>query len=429
MSVSLVCWAGCTGPTISCHCQEVRHQHLTTPPSPHLGLMEEDAEIVIPDTHTDTDARTENESTGDSEESHEEEFTEINRELLKEEEEVSREDDVDGDTLKCDRVEEIVDHDSPTLEEEQDLPTVPPAPAPSDSWWRCLLLLSLASAWLSSILYCYLYFTTTCTTVQLWCPSPSISFTAQACCSSLWLSLGSPVGLGNECSIDMSEMTAACPMYDCYTNKTDGSLNVNGCSYVPNTLFNVGACNIHDLCYITPGASKKECDDTFVDNILRIYCDNVNVVERLACTGRAQLAGAVVSAIHTFYDESEEVRAGCRRSLSYRTTGVALVVIVISTIVTIFMRTRSRDTESQQQPTILQDPSQERIEEITVTEDNSTPPSDVEDEEIENDEVEEDAEVCSLLCDDKEELMEIRRELVLTEDLEADGSQPSSTME
>ena len=61
---------------------------------------------------------------------------------------------------------------------------------------------------------------------------------------------------------------------------------MNGCSYVPNTLFNEEACNIHDLCYITPGASKKECDDTFVDNILRIYCDNVNVLERLACTGK-----------------------------------------------------------------------------------------------------------------------------------------------
>ena len=46
-------------------------------------------------------------------------------------------------------------------------------------------------------------------------------------------------------------------------------LNVNGCSYVPNTLFNEAACNIHDLCYITPGASKQDCDDTFVTNIVR----------------------------------------------------------------------------------------------------------------------------------------------------------------
>ena len=55
------------------------------------------------------------------------------------------------------------------------------------------------------------------------------------------------------------------------------------------------ACNIHDLCYITPGSTKKACDDTFVENIILIYCDNVNVFERIACRGRAQLAGAVVS--------------------------------------------------------------------------------------------------------------------------------------
>ena len=44
---------------------------------------------------------------------------------------------------------------------------------------------------------------------------------------------------------------------------------MNGCSYVPNTLFNEAACNIHDLCYIPPGASKQDCDDTFVTNIVR----------------------------------------------------------------------------------------------------------------------------------------------------------------
>ena len=74
-----------------------------------------------------------------------------------------------------------------------------------------------------------------------------------------------------------------------------GELNANGCSWVPNTLFNEAACNIHDLCYITPGASKRDCDQTFVSNIISIYCDNVNPLERLSCVGRAQLAGAVVS--------------------------------------------------------------------------------------------------------------------------------------
>lgn len=91
-----------------------------------------------------------------------------------------------------------------------------------------------------------------------------------------------------------------------------GELNVNGCTGVPNMLFNEAACNIHDLCYITPGASKQFCDETFVENIVSAYCDNVNVLERLSCTGRAQLAGAVVSAIDSFYDDSAETRESCR---------------------------------------------------------------------------------------------------------------------
>jgi hypothetical protein len=68
------------------------------------------------------------------------------------------------------------------------------------------------------------------------------------------LNLGSTIGLGNECTIEMAEMEAGCPMYDCYKNDSVGhfqimssfynwhfqtaELNVNGCSYVPNTLFN-----------------------------------------------------------------------------------------------------------------------------------------------------------------------------------------------
>ena len=116
------------------------------------------------------------------------------------------------------------------------------------SWWcKRLFLTVILSAWLCLMLYCYLHLTTTCTEVKLWCPQPTTAFTTRACCSSLWLSLGAPVGLGNECNIDMEDMEAKCPMFDCYKNKTDGRLNVNGCSYVPNTLFNLAACNIHDL--------------------------------------------------------------------------------------------------------------------------------------------------------------------------------------
>jgi len=86
---------------------------------------------------------------------------------------------------------------------------------------RCCKLILISSSsiiWLSFLVYCYLYLSTVCVPVELWCPSPTHTFTAQACCSSLWLNLGSTVGLGNECTIDMADMEAGCPMYDCYQN-------------------------------------------------------------------------------------------------------------------------------------------------------------------------------------------------------------------
>ena len=143
----------------------------------------------------------------------------------------------------------------------------------------------------------------------------------------------------------MAEMGAGCPMYSCYENATvrpgyglaehivtflqTGELNVNGCTGVPNMLFNEAACNIHDLCYITPGASKKFCDDTFVENIVSAYCDNVNVLERLSCTGRAQLAGAVVSAIDSFYDDSSETRESCGLVSSWHTSLIVSVIVTL----------------------------------------------------------------------------------------------------
>jgi len=186
---------------------------------------------------------------------------------------------------------------------------------------KLLIIITFTTIWLSFLVYCYLYLTTVCVPVELWCPNPTHTFSSQACCSSLWLNLGSTVGLGNECTIDMADMEAGCPMYDCYKNDSTAELNVNGCSYVPNTLFNEIACNIHDLCYITPGSTKKLCDDTFVENIILIYCDNVNIFERIACRGRAQLAGAVVSAIDSFYNDSEELRENCHQ------TGSSLAIL------------------------------------------------------------------------------------------------------
>ena len=109
-----------------------------------------------------------------------------------------------------------------SFEDEPDdalLKEVTPVAAPS-SWLRISLVTSLVSAWLVFLLYCYLNLSTVCSEVSLHCPAPGHTFTARACCSSLWLHLGAPVGLGNECSVSMAEMEAGCPMFSCYKNST-----------------------------------------------------------------------------------------------------------------------------------------------------------------------------------------------------------------
>ena len=144
---------------------------------------------------------------------------------------------------------------------------------------------------------------------------------------------------------------------------------MNGCTGVPNTLFNEAACNIHDLCYITPGATKKECDDTFVDNIVRVYCDNVNVLERLACTGRAQLAGAVVSAIDSFYDDSAETRATCSRTVNITQPWIVafILTLVVGALVPFVIKRKGDATvEIGVEETIL---SEEKVEEIVENND------------------------------------------------------------
>ena len=59
----------------------------------------------------------------------------------------------------------------------------------------------------------------------------------------------------------------------------------------------------------------------------------MNVLERLACTGRAQLAGAVVSAIDSFYDDSAAARSSCSPLASWRTQLLQLVASVLVTAV------------------------------------------------------------------------------------------------
>jgi hypothetical protein len=37
---------------------------------------------------------------------------------------------------------------------------------------------------------------------------------------------------------------------------TSGKWNTDGCTYVPDLFLNFEACVMHDLCYISPGATK-----------------------------------------------------------------------------------------------------------------------------------------------------------------------------
>ena len=116
---------------------------------------------------------------------------------------------------------------SDAVDEILHLDTAPSSPSPLlPSWLQVCIIITCITLWISFLIYCYLYLTTVCTTITMWCPDPTLTFTTRACCSSLWLNLGAPVGLGNECTIDMEDMQDGCPMYDCYRNKTVGDSSI-----------------------------------------------------------------------------------------------------------------------------------------------------------------------------------------------------------
>lgn len=229
--------------------------------------------------------------------------------------------------------------------------------------------------------YLYLTLSEFCVDVELWCPSPHHTFKTKACCSSLWLSLGAPLGMGNECHFEMKDLEEGCPMYDCYKNYTNGEWNTNGCSYVPNQMLTQGACDIHDLCYITPFSTKVDCDSTFLENIEMIYCDNVNLIERIACSGKAKLSVAIVAGIDQFFDASSEMRDSCVRTRSgsdWMQMFILILIIIISTLIILNSRFRRnsarhhhhqpRDDQSHH-PSAIDDQKEE-------TEDDSSEPVD-----------------------------------------------------
>ncbi|XP_023347504.1 uncharacterized protein LOC111716294 isoform X1 [Eurytemora carolleeae] len=201
-----------------------------------------------------------------------------------------------------------------------------------------ILLISLV---LASSVILFLCLNPLCTEVEVFCPDPSYKFKTQTCCSVVWWSLGAGLGVGNECVINMDEMRSNCPMYDCYFKQT-GEWNSNGCSYVPEMLLNENSCDIHDLCYITPGATKDSCDTSFVENIGRIYCNNVHFVEYLACRSRASIAGSVVQGFSSFWDESEGTRKSCNIINSWFSFKYLLLSSILAVFSVLFCRNQSR---------------------------------------------------------------------------------------
>ena len=158
------------------------------------------------------------------------------------------------------------------------------------------------------------------------------------------------------------------------------------------------------------------------------------MLERLACTGRAQLAGAVVSAIDSFYEESEEIRSGCSQTGSYGSTLVTAVILTIVVAVTVHIiltTTRPGWQDNKHHPesetlrakdVVLED----KIEEITATtvipgedrenEDTALSDTETEDPSSElNEEVKEE-DLTKLLYEDDEDFVVKSSALVLTED-------------
>ena len=51
--------------------------------------------------------------------------------------------------------------------------------------------------------------------------------------------MGSPLGLGNECWVDLDKMAEQCSIFSCYGNLINGTFNsTDGCTYIPDILLN-----------------------------------------------------------------------------------------------------------------------------------------------------------------------------------------------
>jgi len=100
----------------------------------------------------------------------------------------------------------------------------------------------------------------------------------------------------------------------------DGKFNTtDGCTYIPDVLLNYESCVIHDLCYVTPGVTKTECDEVMKENINKIYCENVNIFEQRLCSLRASFAAKALEWTDRYFLAAGLERETCQRTDSLLT--------------------------------------------------------------------------------------------------------------
>ncbi|XP_023332046.1 uncharacterized protein LOC111704138 [Eurytemora carolleeae] len=151
-----------------------------------------------------------------------------------------------------------------------------------------------------------------------WCPDLVNKFKTSVCCDSHWLAKGANLDTGDECRIDLVEMEQQCEIRTCYKSSEStipGQWNTDGCTYSPDYLLSYESCVMHDLCYVTPGTTKKRCDEVMEENINKIYCENVNYKDSYACSVRSRVgefAHKIMSFTDYYYVASEPFRNSCK---------------------------------------------------------------------------------------------------------------------
>jgi len=157
------------------------------------------------------------------------------------------------------------------------------------------------------------------------CPNLRQSFAARVCCDSNWLAKGANLNTGDECMIDLREMERQCEFRTCYKSPEYGETdfwNTDGCTLSPDYMLSYEACVMHDLCYVTPGTTKKGCDDAMEENIKKIYCENVNYADSYSCAIRSRVgdfASKILSLTDRYYEAAAQEREGCELQDGYMT--------------------------------------------------------------------------------------------------------------